>query len=343
MSGGSAGQYRMPAEWAPHAGCWMIWPCREQTFAGELEAARVVTGQVARALARFEPLSVLARPADLADARLRCGQAVRLLPCPDLVDSWMRDVGPSFVRHRQSGDLAGVDWIFNTWGEAYPGANDDPLAGWVLEQLGVPRLRAPLVLEGGAIHVDGEGTLLTTEQCLLNPNRNPHLDRAGIEAILAEYLGVERVIWLGAGLVDDMTDGHVDNLACFVRPGVVLALASDDPEDANYAALQDNLRRLRTARDARGRHLEVITVPQPAPRWQGSERLSLSYINFYIANGAVLVPAFDDPLDGLARDTIQAALPARQVVQIPVLPILAGGGGIHCITQQQPLAEGKSS
>ena len=336
-------EYLMPAEWAPHAGCWMIWPCREQTFLGELDAARLATGQLARALARFEPLTMLVRPEDLPDARSRCGERVRLLPCPLLVDSWMRDVGPSFVRHRKSGALAGVDWVFNTWGHAYPGANDDPVAAFVLEQAGVERRRAPLVLEGGAIHVDGEGTLLTSEQCLLNPNRNSALDRAGMEAVLGEYLGVERVVWLGEGLCDDMTDGHVDNLACFVRPGVVLALATDDPEDANYPALQDNLKRLRAARDARGRRLEVIPVPQPAPRQAGGERMSLSYINFYIANDAVLMPAFDDPMDAVARDTIQAAFPHRQVVQVPVLPILAGGGGIHCITQQQPLAGENSS
>lgn len=336
MSDPVAGAYRMPAEWAPHQRCWMIWPCRAETFGSELDAARVATGQVARALVRHEALSMLVRPEDLEDARLRCGEKVELLPHPGLVDSWMRDVGPSFVHHRDTGQLAGVDWIFNAWGEDYSGPNDDAVAQWVLERLGVERLRAPLVLEGGSIHVDGEGTLLTSEQCLLNPNRNPTLDQAGVEAALGRYLGVKKMIWLGQGLEDDMTDGHVDNLACFVRPGVVLALDCDDPADGNYAALKDNLQRLQAARDARGRPLQVISVPQPAPRWQGHSRLALSYINFYIANGAVLMPSFDDPMDATALGIVQEAFPERQVVQIPVLPILAGGGGIHCITQQQP-------
>jgi len=193
------------------------------------------------------------------------------------------------------------------------------------------------VLEGGAVQVDGEGTLITTEQCLLNPNRNPNLWREEIERLLAGHLGIRKVIWLGEGLVDDETDGHVDNLACFVAPGVVLALTSSDPEDANYKALADNLERLRAASDVKGRPLEVIEIEQPKARTgDDGRRLGLSYVNFYIANGGVVMPSFEDPADPRAYETVVRCFPDRQVVQIPALDIVAGGGGIHCITQQQP-------
>jgi len=193
------------------------------------------------------------------------------------------------------------------------------------------------VLEGGAIHVDGEGTMLTTEQCLLNDNRNPGMSRADIERELGRLLGVETVIWLGQGLQDDETDGHVDNLACFARPGVVLAMTSSDRNDDNYEALQDNLARLRAARDARGRELEIIELPQPRRR-KGADgrRLALSYVNFYFANDAVVVPSFEDSNDKSALETIARCFPDRKAVQIDASDIVVGGGGIHCITQQQP-------
>jgi agmatine deiminase len=200
------------------------------------------------------------------------------------------------------------------------------------------RYVAPLILEGGAIHVDGEGTLLTTEDCLLNSNRNPHLTRPEFEMLLHDYLGVKQVIWLGQGLQDDETSGHIDNLACFVRPGVVVALSSHDPQDGNYLALQDNLQRLRSATDAQGRRLEIIEIEQPARREDAQGlRLALSYINFYLANGGVIMPVFDDPADSAAILTLTRLFPNRRVVTVPALDLVHGGGGIHCITQQQPL------
>jgi agmatine deiminase len=214
----------------------------------------------------------------------------------------------------------------------------------VLEHLELPHHAAPLVLEGGAIHVDGEGACLTTERCLLDPNRNPELDKATIEALLSAHLGVRRVIWLGEGLRDDDSGGHVDNLACFVRPGVVLALAAGDPEDENHAALADNLARLRAARDAKGRELEVIEVAQPGPvEGDDGRRLALSYVNFYLANGAVILPSFEDSKDKAAYETLAACFPGRELRQVPALDILRGGGGIHSITQQQPSAAGDES
>ncbi len=328
--------YHMPAEWAPHSRCWMAWPCREALWGEGLEAARDATAEVAKAIAAFEPVTMVAKPDSLAEVSLRFSSGVSCLPMA-LDDSWMRDTGPSFLVDGRGG-LAGISWRFNGWGERYlPYDNDAALAAAVLDHLGVERIDAPLILEGGAIHVDGEGTLITTGEGLLNANRNANLWREEIERLLAGHLGVFKVIWLGQGLVDDETDGHVDNLACFVRPGVVLAQTASDPEDANHERLADNLERLRHTTDAKGRQLEVIEIEQPKARLgDDGRRLGLSYVNFYLANGGVVMPSFEDPADQPAFETVSRCFPDRRVVQVPARDIVQGGGGIHCITQQQP-------
>jgi len=330
--------FRMPAEWAPHERCWMGWPCRGELWGEGLEAAREAYAGVARAIAGFEPVTMLANEAQLEDARARCGDRVACEIMP-LDDSWLRDSGPSFVLDGRGG-LAGVDWRFNAWGEKFlPYDQDALIAGRLLGRLGVRRYAAPLVLEGGSIHVDGEGTLLTSEECLLNPNRNPDLDRAAIEDLLRRYLGVETFVWLGQGLDKDDTDGHIDNIACFVRPGVVMAVTCDDPADPNHAILEDNLARLRKAKDARGRSLEIVELPLPREaRYLDGHRLALSYVNYYIANGGIVMPSFGDAHDALAREIVARAFPDRRIAQVPAGDILVGGGGIHCITQQQPRA-----
>ncbi len=329
----------MPAEWHPHKRCWMAWPCRVDLWGDRLDAAREAYAEVAKTIAEFEPVTMIANPEDVAEVSLRCGSRVGALPL-DLDDSWARDIGPSFLIDGKGG-LAGVDWRFNAWGGKYSDyANDDALAQALLSRLEVPRYEAPLVLEGGSIHVDGEGTLLTSEQCLLNPNRNPNLTPKEIESLLGDYLGVRSVVWLGQGLENDETDGHIDNLACFVKPGVVLALTTQDSEDANYAALQDNLARLRAARDAKGRALEIVELEQPARALDDEgRRLSRSYINFYIANGGIVMPSFEDPKDTAAFGTVAKCFPDREVRQMPAGDIVHGGGGIHCITQQEPSVE----
>ena len=332
--------FRMPAEWEPHARCWMAWPCREELWGERLDEARAAYADVARAIADFEPVTMVARPEQVAGASLRCGSGVSVLPL-DLDDSWMRDTGPSFLVD-EAGAVAGVDWRFNGWGGKYrPFDKDAAAAGAILDHLGLPAFRAPIVLEGGAIHVDGAGTAMTTEQCLLDPSRNPGLDRAEIEDCLRRHLGVRKTIWLGRGLEGDETDGHVDNLACFVRPGTVLALAAGDSDDPDFEVLADNLARLRAARDANGRELEVIEVPRPrlAHRAADGARLVRSYVNFYVANGGVLVPAFGDDNDRQALEIIAAAFPGRRTVPLTAAAtIVEGGGGIHCVTLQQPAA-----
>jgi len=328
--------YFMPAEWAPHKRCWMAWPCRVDLWGDHLDAAREATVEVAKTIAEFEPVTMIANPEDVAEVSLRCGSQVGALPL-DLDDSWARDTGPSFLIDGKEG-LVGVDWRFNAWGGDYPDYEKDAaLAQALLTHLDVARYEAPMVLEGGSIHVDGEGTLITSEQCLLNPNRNPTMTPKEIETCLGGYLGVRSIVWLGQGLEGDGTDGHVDNLACFVSPGVVLALTTQDTKDANYAVLRDNLARLRAARDAKGRELEVIEVEQPAAAVDDKgERVARSYINFYIANGGIVMPSFEDPKDAAAFATISKCFPDRRVCQVPAGDILRGGGGIHCITQQEP-------
>lgn len=328
----------MPPEWASHERCWMAWPCRAELWGDRMAAARQAYADVAKAIVAFEPVTMIARPELTAEASVHCGQGISVLPL-DYDDSWARDTLPTFVRHAD-GTLAGVDWRFDGYGGRAPEyAQDANLAEAVCTRLKVERFVAPVVLEGGAVHVDGEGTCLACAESVLDPRRNPGLSQAQMEAVLRDHLGVETVIWLARGLVDDPTGGHVDNLACFARPGVVLALTAG-ADDPNQPILEDNLACLRGARDAQGRELQVIEIAQPAARYRDDgRRLSASYVNLYLANGAVIMPMFDDPMDDAAFRAIQAAFPERQLVQIDAGDLVYGGGGFHCITLQQPAPE----
>ena len=353
--------FRMPAEWEPHAGTWMIWPERPDNWRLGAKPAQQAFAAVAAAIAEAEPVTMLVSPGQWENARQRLPACVRLVEMTTN-DAWCRDTGPSFVTS-EDGRLRGNDWRFNAWGGFdgglyAPWDQDDRVAAKILEIENAPRYRAPIILEGGAIHVDGEGTLLTTQECLLNPNRNPSLDRDEIEAQLAARLGIEKTIWLGPGLFHDETDGHIDNLACFARPGVVALTCCEDPEDPQYAISQDAFERLSTATDARGRKLEIVKLPMPGPLYmtdseaagidvseasasrQGGARLAASYANYYIANGLVVMPLLDPKTDGAAVEIIAALHPDRRVVGIEAREILLGGGNIHCITQQQPVGIG---
>jgi agmatine deiminase len=292
-------------------------------------------------------------------ARSLLGPEIRLVEMTT-DDAWMRDTGPSFVVDG-AGRRRGVDWRFNAWGGLdsglyFPWDADDQVARKVLEVERADRYRAPIVLEGGSIHVDGEGTVLTTEQCLLHPNRNPELGREEIERTLCAYLGAEKVVWLGDGVYNDETDGHIDNIACFIAPGVVALTVSEDPADPQYAISQDAIRRLRAATDARGRQLEIVTLPSPGPIFiaedeaegvdgvegtlprRAGDRLAASYVNFYLGNDRVVYPLLDERYDERAAAILRDCFPGRQVVGVPAREILLGGGNIHCITQQVPSA-----
>lgn len=329
--------FHLPAEWQQHARCWMAWPCRKELWNDRIEDARLAFARVARSIAEFEAVTMIANPGDVAAASLACGRGVEILPM-DIDDSWMRDIGPTFVVDEE-GRVAGCDWHFNAWGNKYESYdNDAQLAELLLAQQDIRRFEAPFVLEGGAVHTDGEGTLLTTESVLLNPNRNPGMTREDTERHLRGWLGMDKIIWLPAGYHQDETDGHVDNIACFARPGVVLVASCPDQGDPNFETFSANIEILKTSTDARGRTLEVVTVDQPGRMEEEGTRLSSSYINFYMANGAVVMPGFEDRRDTAAYRTITQVFPDRKVVQVPATEIVRGGGGIHCITLHQPEA-----
>ncbi|HUJ03746.1 MAG TPA: agmatine deiminase family protein [Rhizomicrobium sp.] len=331
--------FAMPAEWAPHARTWMCWPCRVEAWGGPdgLLRARQAYARIARAISSFEPVAMAVREGDAAEARLACAGKVEIFETR-IDDSWARDIGPTFLV-RGDGARAGVAWQFNAWGNKYfPYANDEGFAQRVLSAVDVRCYRAPLVCEGGAIHVDGEGTLITTEQCLLNPNRNPNLTQQQVEERLALFTGARRVIWLGEGFSDEETDGHVDNIACFAAPARVIVGVPASKSHPDFEPAIEAIRRLSEARDAEGRKLQIIEIIQPKTQrsdWRG-RALAMSYVNFYLANGGVVMPAFDDAHDERARETIAQCFPGRDILQIDALDIVEGGGGIHCITQQEP-------
>ncbi|KTD26145.1 peptidylarginine deiminase [Legionella lansingensis] len=331
--------FKMPPEWHPHAACWMAWPCHQQTWALiDLERAREAYAHVARTIAQYEPVIMLVNPEDEALAKKLCGEHIRFVIQP-LNDSWTRDTGPTFLLNEQN-ELAGVDWIHNAWGGNYEDcALDNQIAAAVIKKTQARYFKAPLVMEGGSFHVNGEGTILTSRECLLNPNRNPQLSQTEIEDYLRNYLNAEKIIWLNKGLLGDETDGHIDEIACFIAPRKILALITHDKSDANYQTLHENLEALKTATDAKGRSFEVITVEQPPATYLHGERLTLSYINFYMANKGIVMPAFGHTkYDKAAYELFTQLFPKHHISQIDALDVFAGGGGIHCITQQQPVS-----
>jgi agmatine deiminase len=353
----AADGYRMPGEFERHAGCWMAWPERPDNWRLDARPAQEAFAAVAEAVNASEPVTMAVSDAEFERCRAALSPSVRVVEL-STDDAWMRDIGPSFVVDR-GGGVRGVDWRFNAWGGLEGGLyarwdRDDRAARKVLEVEEADRYRAPIVLEGGSIHVDGEGTLITTEECLLNPNRNPELTRSQIEQALSDYLAAERIIWLGRGLYNDETDGHVDNLACFVGPGVVLLSWSEDENDPSYEASRDALERLERAKDARGRSLEVVKMPAPGallisseeaagvrplagsrPRVAG-ERMAASYVNFYPASDRVVFPLLDERTDDVAAEVLRGCFSGREIVGVPAREILLGGGNVHCITQQVP-------
>ena len=331
---------RMPAEWERHERCLMAWPARAELWGGLLEQAKDDYATIAATIARYEPVLMLARPGDAGEARQRCAGSRIEVVAFELDDSWTRDSGPLVVW--EDGALIGVDFGFNGWGGKYvPFDRDATLARRVLELLEIPRDDATeLVLEGGAITVDGEGTLIATETAVLNDNRNAGRDGAGVEALLRTHLGIEKVIWLSAGLTEDRdTDGHVDNVCHFVAPATVLVQTDPDPAGPNHATLAANARRLRDSTDARGRPLEVTELPI-LPYLEDERPTVVPYLNLYLANDAAIVPTTgaDAAADARALELIADALPGRDGVPGPGATLARGGGGVHCITQQVPAA-----
>ena len=339
--------FYMPAEWQPHAGTWFTWPTDPETWPDRVEQVEEIYLEIIAALAPHETVSLLVDDAETEQAvRSRCqfpgASNVRSHQIPT-VDSWIRDYGPNFLLSRDQREGAFNDWIFNAWGNKYEALKLDDQIPRLLEPiLQLPRFEPGIVLEGGAIDVNGNGCVLTTEQCLLNPNRNPQLNREQIEAYLKNYLGVVKVLWLGEGIVGDDTDGHIDDIARFVAPNAIVCAVEDDPEDANYEILQDNLQRLKSMTDANDRSFEIVTLPMPgivggeSTATRDLDRLPASYANFLIANNVVLLPVFGHANDTRAIETLQRVFRDRRVVPINCEPLVWGMGTIHCLSQQQP-------
>ena len=351
--------YRMPAEFEPHAGCWLLWPERPDNWRLGAKPAQQAFVTLATAIAGSEPVTVGVSAAQYANARRHLPAMVRVVELSSN-DAWARDVCPTFVVNDRGG-MRGIDWQFNAWGGLqgglyFPWDRDDAVAQKVIEIEGCDRYRAPFVMEGGSIHVDGQGTLITTEECLLNRNRNPHLSRAGIETQLKRYFNVEVIVWLGKGVHLDETDGHVDNLCAYVRPAEVVLSWTSDRSDPQYEISRDAYERLHEARDARGRRFKVHKLQQPGPLHMTAEeaagvdvaegsqprtagnRLAASYVNFYIGNRRIVAPQLDPRRDRDAMRKLKDLFPKHEVVAVPGREILLGGGNVHCVTQQVPLA-----
>jgi agmatine deiminase len=345
--------YRMPPEWAPHLATYLVWPHNRETWPGKFEAVPPIFARIAAAISHFEPVRILIQDETLVPSILELinaaggldGEQLRtdrisFLPIPTN-DSWIRDFGPTFL-NRVKADTAGpmqlaINWRFNCWGGKYgDGDLDDRVPERLAAHYAFETVSTSMVLEGGSIDVNGSGLVLTTEGCLLNSSRNPSMHRQEIEENLRRYLGVERVLWLGQGVAGDDTDGHVDNLARFTANDTIVTVVEQDLADINYQVLQDNLKRLRSMRDLRGRPFKIASLPMPEPIFFNGVRLPASYANFYIVNGAVLVPAFDCPADQLAQAILHQLFPQRRIIPIPCTDLVWGLGAIHCLTLQHP-------
>jgi agmatine deiminase len=356
--------YRMPAEWASHAATYLVWPHNLDTWPGKFEPVPPAFARIAAAIAQFEPVRILIKDSSLRDEVMELIRAVavqiggplrldriELIPIPTN-DSWIRDHGPIFVNRiegsrlvSQPGEAAAsppqiaLDWRFTSWGGKYGAFDlDDAVPRRLAEAYRFEVIEPGIVLEGGSIEVNGAGSLLTTESCLLNPNRNPGLSRAEIQDYLQVYLGVEQILWLGEGIAGDDTDGHVDDLARFTAPDVIVTVVEKDPLDANYGALQDNLARLRAMRDRAGCPFRIETLPMPPPLYHDGTRLPASYANFYLVNGGVIVPSFGCDDDAAAAAILARLFPERRLILIPSNDLVWGLGAMHCLTQQHPAA-----
>jgi agmatine deiminase len=337
--------YRMPAEWEPHRGTWLSWPHKEASWPGKFDPVPTIFASMVRHLADHEEVHInVAGPEMEHDVRLLladegAGSGNVFFHYNPTNDAWCRDHGPIFLQSVEPGHQseAIVDWDFNAWGGKYPPYDmDDVVPTRIARELGIPVFNPGIVMEGGSIDVNGQGTLLTTEACLLNPNRNPQLDQAAIEKYLRAYFGVSHILWLGEGIAGDDTDGHVDDLTRFVNPTTVVTVVEDDAADPNYEPLQSNLERLNRMIDQDGRPLRVVTLPMPRPLYHDRQRLPASYANFYIANGLVLLPTYDPDRDEQAGATLQALFPTREIIGIDCSDLVWGLGAFHCVTQQWP-------
>jgi agmatine deiminase len=346
----------MPAEWEPHEATWIAWPHNQRDWPGKFATIPWVYAEIVRHLHQSEKVRILVEDVSMEkrvqEMLFRTGvdsQQVSFFHFPtDRV--WIRDFGPIFVKSEQDGctEIAVTNWGFNGWAKYSNWRKDNRIPSKIAKALNfrewkpfgsIKQTQKFIVLEGGSIDVNGKGTLLTTEECLLSPiqQRNPGVTQADIEKVLRDYLGIRKVLWLRNGIAGDDTHGHVDDLARFVNPRTVVVVVEDDPEDANYLALQENLNLLKAMTDQEGKPLDIVQLPMPSPLYFHGQRLPASYANFYIANKIVLVPTFNSPQDRVALSTLAQLFPHREVIGIHCLDLVWGLGTLHCLTQQQPL------
>ena len=337
--------YVAPAEWAPHRACWLAWPSDASLWRENLKPAQASFVELCRAIADVDPktekprgeaLEVLVPTPEDADAATRAlaglNARLHLIPFGDI---WLRDTAPIFLVGPEG--RATVRFAFNGWGGRYVLDHDDEVATAIAHRAQLPEFGYPWVLEGGSVEVDGEGTVLTTRQCLLNPNRNPGANEKQVEEWLKSALGAKRVLWLDEGLRNDHTDGHIDTLARFVRPGAVVCMQASSRQDPNADVLEEIARALEGMHDARGRKLEVLRIPSPGLIQDDEGRvMPASYVNYYLGNRAVVVPGYGSPADAAAVAALGKLFPHRRTAGVPARAILSGGGAFHCITQQEP-------
>jgi agmatine deiminase len=346
--------YRMPPEWAPHRACYLVWPHNRDTWPGKFEVIPPIYAAMVASIAQFEPVRLMVNDPNHLDAvSTMIRDAARGLTYDDAAtirnidifhlptnDSWARDHGPIFVNRIADGPgptQIALDWRFNSWGQKYGAFDlDDVVPQKLGRRYDFQVIEPNIVLEGGSIDVNGEGTLLTTESCLLNKNRNPGLSVDEIEDYLRTYLGVTNILWIGDGIAGDDTDGHIDDLARFTAPDTIVTVIEEDPTDANYKVLRDNLDRLRTMRDQNDRPFKIQTLPMPPALTLDDTRMPASYANFYIANNGVLMPTFNCPQDKVASATLSKLFPNRRIVHVPSTDLVWGLGSVHCLSQQHP-------
>ena len=334
--------YRMPAEWEPHSGTWLTWPHNLKTWPDQdMQQVETEFLSIVQSLAKDEPVHILVNDEEMegsvASTLNDNNVEMKNIFLHDIPtnDSWIRDYGPNFIV-QSDGIVATNDWDFDSWGRKYKWELDD-LAGTVIaEKLGLHHFKPEIVLEGGAIEVNGAGTCITTESCILNPNRNNGISREALETTLKNYLGVSKIIWLNGEMQGDDTDGHIDNLARFVNPTTIVCVVEEDENDPNYPCLKKNFDRLKTATDQDDKPLEIIALPMPGHIGNPSERLPASYANFYIANKSVLIPVYNQPNDKQALAILEPLFPERKIIPIPSTTLIWGLGGVHCLTKQQP-------
>lgn len=335
--------FRMPAEWEPQEAVWLSWPHKRASWPQRFRPIPAKFAEIVAIISRFERVRINAARSLHARARRLCERAGAIMERVEFFnhatdDAWCRDHGPIFIKNDRTGEVALTDWQFNAWGGKYPPfARDNRIPPLIARALRLRRFERRMILEGGSIDVNGRGLLLTTESCLLNPNRNPRLSRAEIEQALRDHLGVHTILWLGDGIAGDDTDGHIDDLARFFKPDGIVTVVEPNRRDRNFRPLRENLARLRALRTRDGRPFEIRELPMPAARYVHDQRLPASYANFLVINGAVLVPTFRQPhRDAEAIEVLRGCFPKREVIGIDCLDLVWGLGTLHCISQQQP-------